>query len=60
MLRDAQYANVAISKAFPIITTDKLNEWVQMLETTDDLTVVRAVRQFVASVKAGRESTDET
>ncbi|MBW4542615.1 MAG: Uma2 family endonuclease [Myxacorys chilensis ATA2-1-KO14] len=59
VLDDSQYVNVSTSKAFPIVTTDQLNEWVKLLETTDDLTVVRAVRQFVTVARVGHEPKDE-
>ena len=41
-----RYLEVAQSTAFPNVTATQLNQWIQLLETTDDLTVIRSVRAF--------------
>jgi Uma2 family endonuclease len=41
-----QYIDSPISRAFPSITAEQLNQWLELRRTGTDLTVVRAVRQF--------------
>ncbi len=40
------YIDVAISRAFPAITSEQLNQWLDLRRSGTDLTVIRAVRQF--------------
>lgn len=47
VLTDSQYVITSKSQAYPIVTVEQLNQWVQMLNTTDDITVIRSVREFV-------------
>jgi Uma2 family endonuclease len=45
-LEDDQYTDAPTSRAFPSVTAEQLNQWLEMRRTGTDLTVVRAVRQF--------------
>jgi Uma2 family endonuclease len=45
-LETTQYIDSPTSRAFPSITTEQLNQWLELRRTGTDLTVVRAVRQF--------------
>lgn len=40
------YIDAPTSRAFPTVSTEQLNQWLEMRRTGTDLTVVRAVRQF--------------
>lgn len=45
-LEGGKYINSLTSRAFPAISVEHLNQWLQVRRTGTDLTVVRAVRQF--------------
>lgn len=45
-LENEQYTEASTSRAFPAITAQQLNQWLELRRTGTDLTVVRAVRQF--------------
>jgi Uma2 family endonuclease len=45
-LNQGQYVDALTSHAFPTISANQLNQWLQLRRTGTDLTVVRAVRQF--------------
>ncbi|MBW4582341.1 MAG: Uma2 family endonuclease [Tildeniella nuda ZEHNDER 1965/U140] len=46
ILSNDRYLQVAQSQAFPSVTATQLNQWIQILETADDITVIRSVRAF--------------
>jgi Uma2 family endonuclease len=46
ILIDSQYIEHSNSRAFPTVTSAQIIQWIQMLETADDITVIRAVRAF--------------
>ncbi|QQE65358.1 hypothetical protein GFS31_20460 [Leptolyngbya sp. BL0902] len=46
VLQDGDYQPQPVSRAFPFVTDDQLNQWIQLRKTGTDLTVIRAVRQF--------------
>ena len=46
LLEGEEYINSLTSRAFPTITTEQLNQWLQVRRAGTDLTVVRAVRKF--------------
>lgn len=46
LLEGEEYINSLTSRAFPTITTEQLNQWLQVRRSGTDLTVVRAVRKF--------------
>ncbi len=45
-LQAGQYIDTVMSRVFPLVGVDQLNEWLQRRQTGTDLTVVRAVRLF--------------
>jgi Uma2 family endonuclease len=45
-LNQGQYVDALTSRAFPTISANQLNQWLELRRTGTDLTVVRAVRQF--------------
>lgn len=45
-LENEQYVDAIASRAFPSVTAEQLNQWLELRRTGTDLTVVRAVRQF--------------
>jgi Uma2 family endonuclease len=45
-LNQGQYIDALTSHAFPTISANQLNQWLELRRTGTDLTVVRAVRQF--------------
>ncbi|BAU15976.1 hypothetical protein LEP3755_65430 (plasmid) [Leptolyngbya sp. NIES-3755] len=45
-LENQQYREAFTSRAFPSVTVEQLNQWLELRRTGTDLTVVRAVRQF--------------
>lgn len=45
-LENGMYVDALISRAFPAVTAEQLNQWLDVRRTGTDLTVVRAVRQF--------------
>ena len=44
------------SRAFPAVSVEQLNQWLQLRKTGTDLTVVRAVRQFCRKHGRSEES----
>ncbi len=46
VLQDGQYLDVANSRAFPIVSVEQLNQWIEMRKTETDLTVLRDVQRF--------------
>jgi len=46
LLQDGQYGDVANSRAFPMVSVDRLNQWIEMRKTETDLTVLRDVQRF--------------
>jgi Uma2 family endonuclease len=46
ILQAGKYQHQATSRAFPAVSTEQLNQWIQLRKTGTDLTVIRAVRQF--------------
>jgi len=45
-LQDTQIREVENSLAFPTVSADQLQTWIQLREVDSDLAVVKAVRQF--------------
>ena len=45
-LENEQYIDALTSRAFPSVTAEQLNQWLEVRRTGTDLTVVRTVRQF--------------
>lgn len=45
-LDKGQYVDALTSRAFPTVSLNQLNEWLELRRTGTDLTVVRAVRHF--------------
>lgn len=45
-LANGLYVDALTSRAFPAVSTEQLNQWLEVRRTGTDLTVVRAVRQF--------------
>ena len=45
-LERGEYVDSLTSRAFPAVSAEQLNQWLQLRKTGTDLTVVRAVRQF--------------
>jgi Uma2 family endonuclease len=48
-LDQGQYADALTSRAFPIVSSNQLNQWLELRRSGTDLTVVRSVRQFCRS-----------
>ncbi len=46
ILQAGKYQHQATSRAFPAISMEQINQWIQLRKTGTDLTVIRAVRQF--------------
>jgi Uma2 family endonuclease len=46
VLQGNAYQPQSASCAFPAVSTEQLNQWIQLRKTGTDLTVIRAVRQF--------------
>ncbi|MGV0023729.1 Uma2 family endonuclease [Phormidesmis priestleyi] len=46
LLQNGQYGNVANSQAFPMVSVEQLNQWIEMRKTETDLTVLRDVQRF--------------
>jgi Uma2 family endonuclease len=44
-----QYVEASTSRAFPIVSSNQLNQWLELRRSGTDLTVVRSVRQFCRS-----------
>ena len=44
-----QYVEALTSRAFPIVSSNQLNQWLEIRRSGTDLTVVRSVRQFCRS-----------
>ncbi|MFL9453217.1 MULTISPECIES: Uma2 family endonuclease [Nostocales] len=51
-LREGKYIDSPTSRAFPLISAEQLNQWLQLRRTGTDLSVVRAVRQFCREERA--------
>lgn len=45
-LQNGIYQEALSSRAFPLVSTEQLNNWVELQRTGTDLTVVRSVREF--------------
>ncbi len=45
-LENGVYRDASTSRAFPAVSAEQLNQWLELRRTGTDLTVVRAVRQF--------------
>lgn len=45
-LENGAYLDAPTSRAFPSVSAEQLNQWLELRRTGTDLTVVRAVRQF--------------
>ncbi len=45
-LENEVYVDALTSRAFPAVTSEQLNQWLDVRRTGTDLTVVRAVRKF--------------
>lgn len=45
-LENGVYVDALTSRAFPAVTAEQLNQWLDLRRSGTDLTVVRAVRQF--------------
>jgi Uma2 family endonuclease len=48
-LDQGQYVEALTSRAFPIVSANQLNQWLELRRSRTDLTVVRSVRQFCRS-----------
>jgi Uma2 family endonuclease len=48
-LDQGQYVEALTSRAFPIVSFNQLNQWLELRRSGTDLTVVRSVRQFCRS-----------
>ncbi len=48
-LENGVYRDALTSRAFPAVSAEQLNQWLELRRTGTDLTVVRAVRQFCQS-----------
>ena len=46
-LRDNRYVECEFSQTFPIISGTQLQQFLQLAATEDDISVVRAVRQWI-------------
>ncbi|KAM3101109.1 hypothetical protein ACKFKF_09855 [Phormidesmis sp. 146-12] len=46
LLQDGQYGDVVSSRAFPMVSVEQLNQWVEMRKTETDLTVLREMQRF--------------
>lgn len=44
-----QYVDALTSRAFPIVSSNQLNQWLELRRSGTDLTVIRSVRQFCRS-----------
>jgi Uma2 family endonuclease len=45
-LQDGQYTDVVNSRAFPMVSADQLNQWIELRKTETDVTVLREVQRF--------------
>jgi Uma2 family endonuclease len=50
-LDQGQYVEALTSRAFPIVSANQLNQWLELRRSGTDLTVVRSVRRFCRSRK---------
>ncbi|MDA0673799.1 MAG: Uma2 family endonuclease [Cyanobacteria bacterium] len=50
VLQADEYQSQAASRAFPTVSAEQLNQWIQLRKTGTDLTVIRAVRAFCREV----------
>jgi Uma2 family endonuclease len=46
LLQDGQYGEVVNSRALPMISSEQLNQWIEMRKTETDLTVLRDLQRF--------------
>jgi Uma2 family endonuclease len=46
LLQDGLYTNALNSRAFPMVSVDQLNQWIELRKTETDLTVLREVQRF--------------
>lgn len=46
LLQNGQYTDAVNSRAFPMVSVDKLNQWIELRKTETDLTVLRQVQKF--------------
>ena len=46
LLQDEQYGNVATSRAFPRVSVEQLNQWIEMRKHETDVTILREVQRF--------------
>lgn len=46
LLQDGRYGDIPNSHAFPRVTVEQLNQWIEMRKTETDLTVLREVQRF--------------
>lgn len=44
--QDGQYGDVANSRAFPMVSVEQLNQWLELRKTETDSTVLRNVQRF--------------
>ena len=45
-LQGGQYTDAVNSRAFPMVSVDQLNQWIELRKTETDLTVLREVQRF--------------
>jgi Uma2 family endonuclease len=45
-LQDGQYTDAVNSRAFPMVSVEQLNQWIELRKTETDLTVLREVQRF--------------
>jgi Uma2 family endonuclease len=46
LLQDGQYGDVTHSRAFPMVSVEQLNQWLELRQAETDLTVLRDVQQI--------------
>lgn len=46
LFQDGQYTDALNSRAFPMVSVDQLNQWIELRKTETDLTVLREVQNF--------------
>lgn len=49
-LQDGQYVDEANSRAFPMISAEQLNQWIELRKTETDLTVLREVQRYITAL----------
>lgn len=50
-LENGVYLDALTSRAFPAVSAEQLNQWLEVRRTGTDLTVIRAVRQFCRAIQ---------